>query len=214
MPVFPYKLRPAPPALAVLRADGESVLCEDGAVRTFDALPAGYRVWGSWERVSELWGDGLGEALCWEARPVRWRPQARPDEKSWINRPTDVRVLRIAWPEEDDDTALAGLLAWRTWLAGYGASPQGSLGSTSWSLLRATLRAPLWTNRGSSPPVPYVLGGRQELVSWIGRYEPARHYDLPAAYAAQLGAMRYGGHWAQVGKSYPYQAAARRRVLC
>lgn len=215
MPVFPYKVRPVPPLLAVLLEGGETALLEDGNECPLAELPEGYRVWGSWDMVNELWGDGKGEALCWRHRPVRWRP-TQLHEPKWKNRHNDVRVLRLGFPEEIDRT-IAGFIAWREWLQGYGAAPAGSLGSSAFSLLRATLRKPLWTSVGweaCGNPVPYVLGGRQELVKGPGAFEPARHYDLPAAYANELGAMRYGGHWAAVGRGYPYAMAARRGVLC
>lgn len=216
MPVFPYKVRPVPPLLAVLLDDGEQALCEDGKVRPLAELPPGFRVWGSWELVGELWGDGMGEALCWQGRPVRWRSVKHAGERRWKNRHTDVRVLRLSFPEEPEK-ALAGFVAWRGWLAGHGATPAGSLGSSAFSLLRATLRAPLWTSLGwaeCGTPVPYPLGGRQELVRGPGAFEPAQHYDLPAAYANELGGMRYGGHWVRVGPNYPYGPVARRGLLC
>lgn len=212
MPVFPYRKRPVPPSMALLCEDGLTALTEDAGVVALTELPEGYRVWGSWDRVTELWGDGLGEALCWQARPVRWRPW-QSEGPVWRDQPNDVRVLRVQFPEEDD-RALEGLVRWRDWLGQKGAAPAGSLGSSAFSLLRATLRKPLWTSVGNVPPIPYIMGGRQELVSAMGRYEPARHYDLPAAYAQALGQLRYGGAWATVGGSYPYAMVARRGVLC
>lgn len=213
MPVFPYKLRPVPPQVAVLLEDGEHALCEDGTTLPLPELPGGYRVWGDWDLVSRLWGDGQGEALCWRLRPVRWRLQRQPGEDSWVSRHTDVRVLRTGWPETPE-AAVAGLAAWRGWLASHGASPQGSMGSTSWSLLRSKLRGPLWMSVGELPPIQWIMGGRQELHAEMGRYEPARHYDLPGAYSTELGAMRYGGRWREVGKTYPYGLVARRGILC
>lgn len=213
MPVFPYKVKPVAPLMAVLARDGEDALCEDGSRVALDELPKGYRVWGGWDHVTELWGDGHGEALCWRQRPVRWRHRTHTAEEGWVSRHTDVRVLGTDWPETDE-AALEGLVAWRDWLAGHGASPMGSMGSTSWSLLRASLDKPLWTGVGEVPPIRYIVGGRQAMPAEVGRYGPVQHYDLPAAYASALGMMRYGGTWRAVGAKYAYQMVAHRGVLC
>ena len=104
---------------------------------------------------------------------------------------------------------------WRDWLADYGASPLGSLGSSGFSLLKATLRGPLWTGVGDRPPVRFTLGGRQELGpagrgAFEGRLE---HLDLPAAYARTLGSLRYGGWWRKVDVGYPWERAHARGAL-
>lgn len=212
MPIYPYRKRPAAPRMAVLLEGGEEVLTEDGTVLPWAGLPKEYRVWGSWDLVNVLWGDGMGEALCWQNRPVRWRPVQT--EGAWANMPNDVRVMRLPFPDDPTDT-LDAMVRWRTWLVACGAAPQGSLGSTAWSLLRATIRYPIYTSVGQVPPVPWIMGGRQQLVfERVGRHEPGYHYDLPAAYASQLGRMRYGGAWAEVGQGYPYMLTAARGVLC
>jgi hypothetical protein len=212
VPIFPYRKRPALTQLAFLLEGGERVQLEDGRVVPWAECPDTHRVWASWDLVNVLWGDGVGEALCWQNRPVRWRP-TRTDGP-WKNHHNDVRVMRLPFPEDVDEVVTA-FDRWRGWLARYGAAPQGSLGSSAWSLLRATIRYPIYTSVGQVPPIPFIMGGRQALaLDKVGRHEPGFHYDLPAAYAAQLGRMRYGGAWAQVSHHYPYQLTAARGVLC
>jgi hypothetical protein len=210
---MPYRRPPAAPRLGVICADGVTVLDEDGRRFPLAATPAGYRVYGSWERIGQLWGEGIGEALCWQHQPLRWRPQR--SDAPW-NAPGVVNIIRvIGWPE-DDLEALDALDRWRAWLLSEGAVPAASLGSTSFSLLRARLRRPLHIAAGwerCGPPFDYVLGGRQELVAQYGTYAPAAHYDLPAAYAYTLAHLRYGGHWVEVGPHYPLAGFAARGGL-
>lgn len=193
---MPYKLRPVPPQVALLHEDG-SVIAETGELLDLDALPAGFRVWGSYDTVRALMLDGRGEALCWNGEEIRWRHRPRPEETdSWKRRASDVHVVRLPFHQEPEPN-LRALTGWRDWLESYGAAPTGTTGSAAWSLLRARLTGPLWLGMGAAPPLRQTLGGRQELGpagqgSYAGRL---RLLDMPAAYARELGHLYYGGHW-------------------
>lgn len=197
--IEPYKLNPIPPAVAVLAGES-TALDEHGQLHELDELERGVRVFASWDQVHELVKAGVGESYCWDGEPIRWRHERVDDGPiGWTRRYTDVTVLRVSWPPEPE-RALLGLVGWRDWLARYGAAPQGSLGSSAMSLLRARLERPLWTARGQLPPIRWTLGGRQELLAEpCTVHEDARHFDLPAAYASTLGTMRYGGVWRELG---------------
>lgn len=194
MIVEPYKLRPVPPPVALL-TEGAGVLGEDGSIVAAGRREKGVQVWAPLERVQALLQSGRGKALCWRGQPIRYSPERDPGGYH-------VRVLASPFPT-DDDLAVAGLARWRDWLASEGAAPQGSLGSTSMSLLRATLAEPLWTGVpfASCPPVSFTIGGRQELgprgapAEYVG---DLRHFDLRAAYATLLGRLEYGGHWFKI----------------
>lgn len=149
-------------------------------------------VWASNDLVTGLLARGLGEALCWENKIIRWKPSGT---KQWI-----VRVLRTVCPD-DPEVALLGLCAWRDWLMEYGAAPAGSLGGSGMSLLKATLKEPLWTSAGDPPPITFTLGGRQVIGPRGAPAEfhgPLRHWDMQAAYARTLGNLRYGGWWRRI----------------
>jgi hypothetical protein len=119
------------------------------------------------------------------------------DADGWTVRPSDVAVLKLPFPPAGE--VLRALGSWRDWLAGYGASPAGTTGSAAWSLLRATLERTLFTSqpKRSLPPIPWTIGGRQELgPAGVGRFDgELEQRDLPAAYAAEVGNLRYGGSW-------------------
>lgn len=190
----PYRLRPVAPTVCYLEPDGR-IVSERGELIDPDRWPPGYRCWTSYDTARRLVIDGRGEALCWNREEIRWRHRAF-ERDEWRRRPSDVFVLKLPFPAETE-RALAGLVAWRDWLAGYGAAPTGTSGSAAWSLLRARLERPLWTAVGDTPPLLQTLGGRQQLGPagqgrFTGRLE---HYDLPAAYASELGRLRYGGRW-------------------
>lgn len=202
MIVDPYMVRPVAPFVAYLGPDGRAV-SEHGELLELDRWPAGYRLWASYETVYELVRQGRGEALCWRQEELRWRH--RRFEDGWTPRPSDAHVVKLPLPA-DVELCLRGLVAWRDWLASNGAAPTGSSGAAAWSLLRARLRRRLWAGVGDAPPLRQTLGGRQELgPAGKGRTGgPLEHLDLPAAYASELGHVRYGGHW---------QAARGRREL-
>ncbi len=187
MIVEPYKLRPVAPALALLREDA-TIVDERGQAINPGRIPKGVQVWASQERVTALLRAGVGSALCWRGQPIRYCLRSQ----------YDVRILALPFP--DDEKALAGLGRWRDWLASAGASPLGTLGSSSMSLLRSILEAPLWTSVpfASCPPIRFTLGGRQELgpagapAAYTGQL---RHFDMRAAYPRTLARLEYGGHW-------------------
>lgn len=206
--IDPYRLHPRPPAVAVLTDLGEA-LEETGELHDLEHLPPGVRAYGSWDVVDRLLSAGVGEAFYWDGEPTRWRHRTyHEDYGGWTRRASDVTVFRIPFPE-DDRKAIVGLADWRDWLAGYGAAPQGSLGSSAMSLLRATLADSLWTARGDLPPIRWTLGGRQELGTAVrSSHTGAHHLDLPAAYAQTLGELRYGGVWREVRPDQPERYAA------
>lgn len=189
--IEPYKRNPIRPTVAILTDKGR-VLDEHGRSYPATAIPDNTRVYVSYESVAELLHEGHGEALCWNGETVRWRPERL--EQEWKPRPTDVRVLRIQLPEDPTVTVQA-LARWNNWLASYGAAP-GSLGQSAFSLLRATLRRPLWLSCGQVPPITWTLGARIQLCTPPGLYDGRLvHFDLPAAYASTLGGIPYGGRW-------------------
>lgn len=212
MPVFPYKLRPVAPRVAVLLDEGAAFVEGMGTIE-LDALPADVRVFSDFDKVSSLLADGHGEALAWNLEPIKWRH--RRGASPWQQAPHDVRVVHVPFPDRAD-VALEGLRAWRDWLASYGASPLSSLGSSGFSLLRATLEEPLWTAVGEVPPFRFTLGGRQQMGPRGACHleGTVRNYDLPAAYAETLAGLAYGGHWRQVPPAaYPWQRTAERGQL-
>lgn len=212
--VTPYKRPPVAPVVAWLDATGR-VTSEHGEILDLDDWPADTRAWTDFDTARQLLLEGKGEALCWLGEEIRWRHR-RLDKDGWTNRRSDVAVLRLPFPE-DVEACLRALALWRTWLSGYGAAPTGTSGSAAWSLLRATLREPLYTGAGwrGRPErlLRGTLGARIELgPHGAGEYrtgfverDPSdphngggaalEHWDLPAAYASELGALPYGGQW-------------------
>lgn len=191
--------------------DEGTYLDEVGGVRCVSEAPQGTQVWAGFELVGQLLADCHGEALCWDAKPIRWAPVQ--DATSYT-----VRVLHAAYPAEPE-AALEGLCAWRDWLCSYGAAPGGSLGSSGISLVKATLEKELWTAVGDVPPVRFVLGGRQEWgAASEGRMTeyrgPLAHLDMRAAYARTLGEIRYGGSWHRVDpRRYPWHLDQHGKLL-
>ena len=207
--VDPYKRPPVPPTVCLLTPEGE-VLDERGRRVSFDEWPDGYRCWTDWDTARGLVHAGRGEALCWNGEAIRWRH--RRFEEEWRNRPSDVSVLKVPFPGSPRET-LRGLAAWRDWLAGYRASPNGTSGSAAWSLLRATLEAPLFCSFGERPRLVQTMGGRVEPgAAGAGAFEGRlAHVDLQAAYARELAELRYGGRWyasSDAGSWSPEQYAA------
>lgn len=193
MIVHPYKRTPEPPTVALLTAEGD-IVDEHGDGWAPAELPATHRAWCSYDVVRQLVADGRGEALCWNGEEIRWRHGRLEDE--WRSRHTDVSVLKLPFPDDDGRT-LTALADWRDWLARHGASPTGTTGAAAMSLLRAKLDEPLFCTMGDAPPLLQTMGGRIETGaagagSFTGRLE---QWDMPAAYAAEIGAMRYGGRW-------------------
>ncbi len=205
MIVKPYAVNPAPPRLALLLDEGK-VLDEDAGEQLLFGLEPGVQVWASQDRVLELLRQGIGAAICWRGQPIRF---ATPVTEGFR-----VRVMSMPFPA-DDGRALDGLRYWRDWLAGEGAAPQGSLGGTAFSLLRARVEREFWTMSPykQAPPLRFTVGGRQELgpraapAEYVGSL---RHFDMRAAYARTLAGLHYGGHW---HKLRPADATPRRLSL-
>jgi hypothetical protein len=198
--VGPYVRNPVAPVVAVMIPDdarGYLIVDELGRRWDADELVPEVRVWASYDVVHELVAAGHGEALCWNNEEIRWR-HARLDVDGWHTRASDVAVLKLPFPEDPRET-LRALARWRDWLGSYGAAPTGTTGSAAWSLLRARLERTLFTSqpKRSRPPIPWTLGGRQELgPAGAGRFDGRlEQRDLPAAYASELGGLRYGGSW-------------------
>lgn len=188
--VEPYRLNPAPPPLALLTDDG-NLLHEDGVRRPLRKLDTGVQAWGSPDVAGRLLRQGRGKGIIWASRIIRYQEAGR-----------SVRVAQLDFPDRERDS-IGGLIAWRDWLAAYGAAPAGSIGGTSMSLLRATLAGPLWTSvpEDQCPPIGVTMGGRQELGpagAPLERWGNVCHFDLRAAYASRLGALEYGGWWHRI----------------
>jgi hypothetical protein len=208
--VEPYKRPPAPPRVAVLTEAG-AILAEDGRwLDVEEGVASGYRVFAQWDVVKLMMYGGVGEALCWNNEEVRWRFLTHPEEEDWRARPSDVFVLRLPLSELLPPRAfLAGVVAWRDWLARWGASPTGTTGSSSMALLRARLERRVACGTGERPPFVQTRGGRMQLgPAGPGRYEGRLlQLDLPAAYARRIGATPYGGIWQAVehsGRRFDY----------
>lgn len=214
MPLNPYKLRPVPPEVAIL-LDEQTILDERGLERPIATLRPGETLYADGELIDDLIAEGIGEALCWRGQALRWRWVT--DGAPWNAKVPTAQAIRVGFPD-DPLEAVAGFRSWRDWLAGHGASPLGSLGSSSRSLLRATLEGPLWTNLGDVPRFVFPLGARQEDAWMDGLAHivegPLRLYDMPAAYAETLGGLRYGGDWRRVDhRVYPFERTHERGEL-
>lgn len=168
--IAPYVRRPPVYEVGILRADGTVAGGAD-------------RVYVGHDRAHALLIDGGADAVCWNGDPIRLRVGG-----------VEAIVLRVD-PPASDDAFLAGVVTWRDWLADHGAAV-GSMGSAAWSLLRATLREPIRTSWGSSPPLRGVVGGRQVMGVRPGRYAGELHHlDLRSSYPACIAELRYGGAW-------------------
>lgn len=197
--IEPYKRPPPVPMMGLMLPDG-TIFDELGRTVDLDAFPTReetgvtLRVFCSYDTARKLILEGKGEALCWNREEIRWRH--RKFEEGWKNRPSDVSVIKTPFPE-DSGKAIRALGHWRDWLASYRAVPIGTTGSAAWSLLRATLRRPLWLAVGEPPPLKQTLGGRQELgPAGAGSFRGSiEQLDIPAAYAWELGHLPYGGRW-------------------
>ena len=196
--IGPYKQWPKPVRVALLTlGDGGQPLLLDEKLRTrtlaeLQAEPR-WRIYTSPVTVRDLLHRDVGELLTWNGEQSRYRLQ-RVEGPGWKPQEHDIRVLNLPFPE-DALQALRALRRWRDWLWRYGAVP-GSIGQASWSLLRATLERPFWTNMGEPPPISFTVGGRIQMLAAQGEYQgKLAHLDLPAAYGSTLGELLYGGRW-------------------
>lgn len=192
--IRPYVRHPEPPHVALLTSAGDAI-SERGQVLDFENWPEDTLCWCDYDTVRTIVSEGRGEALCWNGEEITWRHR-RLDREGWTRRPSDVHVIKLPFYDQHELTVHA-LARWRDWLASYGASPTSTTGSAAWSLLRARLERPLWTAFGETPPLKQTLGGRQEIgPAGAGSFRgDLLQLDLPAAYASELGHLRYGGHW-------------------
>jgi hypothetical protein len=193
--IRPYVNARPRPVMAIATEPGW-VLNERGRrARVQTAIARDWSLWAEAEQLRAWTRAGQGSAVLWRFSVIGWAPDPRAER--W-----PVRALQVPVPA-DPGEAVEGLARWAGWLCEHRAAPAGSLGGSGLSLLRGTLRAPLWTSCGVLPPIRYTLGGRQQDGGHEGRpchYRGALlHCDRQAAYAATLAGVRYGGRWERFG---------------
>src|SRR6266542_601566 len=89
---------------------------------------------------------------------------------------------------------LESLILWRDWIEGCGGRVKSKTG-TAFSLLRASLDAPIHLNRGNVPDIPTIIGGRVHSCIGFDVLPEIEIWDISAAYARTLAAMRVDGKW-------------------
>lgn len=195
MIVRPYKRFHNRKRVALVDPEGRYI-DESGELLKPKELDSDYRCFCSWETARTLTIAGRGEALLWNGEHIRWRPYQYPDEESWVARPFDAYVLRVPmYPQ--NELNLAEIARWRDWLWQYRAIP-GTMGGSSMSLLKAHLHKPLYcSSQWDVSRLRQSAGGRiTNGPGGKGEYRGALyHWDLPAAYATEIGTLRYGGRW-------------------
>lgn len=199
MIVHPYKRFHKRKRIAFVDPEGEYI-DESGEVLDPKELDAQYRCFCAWETARVLTIAGRGEALLWNGEHIRWRPAQFPDEDSWNARPFDAYVLRIPMHERNEAN-VRELVRWRNWLHSYRAIP-GTMGGSSMSLLKARLNKKLVCSHSwDISRLKQSAGGRiTNGPNGPGDYSGVlTHWDLPAAYATEIGTVRYGGRWFQSG---------------
>jgi hypothetical protein len=188
MTLDPYKRPPAHRRVGLVLDDGRAVLEDGSRLAILGDVPRDVCLYADRQVATKFVMRGMGEAVCWNGVPVRWRPAFEPRGGVYL-----------FTGYGSDTPALDGLTRWRDWLASYGASA-GSIGHASFSLLRATLPEKVYTYGGDRPPIGEVVGGRQEAGVPAGLYGAFVHHDITAAYARTLGTMVYTGHWTVVDR--------------
>jgi hypothetical protein len=173
--------------MALVRSDGKTI-DEAGKVATIAATHPDAMIYADRAIASDEVIRGRGSFLRWNETPYRWEV----DDRSVI--------LLGNYPGDGPDV-LGGLIEWRDWLASYGARAS-SPRQASRSLLRATLRRPLYLD-GGAPTLGEVVGGRQAPIRPPGHYGAIEIWDMEAAYARTLGELTYGGSWHDVGPLRP-----------
>src|SRR5882672_9081471 len=171
--IAPYK-KPRPAFPVGLVGTDRRVTIETGARLKLADVPAGTVIYADRDLAKDRFltrGDGL--AVCWNGTPIRWEMDGRS-------------VLLLGGYPGDGDDVLAGLVAFRDYLATFGAAI-GSASSSSFSLLRATLVDPIRCQSGDVPTITEVMGGRQQGFVPPGHYADFESWDLAAAYASALG---------------------------
>src|SRR5215469_4717007 len=190
MIISPYKTRQIFLRVAYVTSDGR-YLTEYGEIRNPKRLIDNHKLkcFCTWDTAVQLANvEGRGEAMLWEGTHIRWRPFQFPTEEQWIFRGYDAIVLKTP-VHDDDELNLSELIRWRDWLYDNNARP-GTLGGAAKSLLKARLQKKLVCSRGwpqqriiQSAGARIVLGPAGQ-GTFIGRLT---HWDMPAAYAAELG---------------------------
>jgi putative intracellular protease/amidase len=181
--IKPYTRRPPHRTVAFLTGDGK-VLGEDGRRRR---TGGGAVVYTDLDRCNALLTKGHGKALTWNAKPIRL-----------VCDDYEAVVVQTGAIVNDDDVFMEGLVAWRDWVEDNGGGV-ASVGSTAWSLMRATLEHPFATNDGEVPPVRVLVGARvyQAVRSGTIRGE-LEHYDISAAYPRAMRGLTFGGGWRRI----------------
>lgn len=195
MIVRPYKRFHGRKRVALVTREGRFI-DESGEVLNPAELPFDYRCFCAWETARLLTLEGKGESLLWNGEHIRWRPFQFPDEDQWNARPYDAYVLRVPM-YENDERNLSEIVRWRDWLREYRAIP-GTMGGTSMSLLKARVKRPLYCSvQWDVKRLRQSAGGRiTNGPNGQGEFRGnLLHWDLPAAYATELGHVRYGGRW-------------------
>ena len=200
--IEPYRRSPKPRPIAIVRAD-RSVLDEAGDITTLADVDPRARIYADRDLVNPILHRGDGLAVCWNEIPIRWIADGRSV------------YLMGGYPGDRPDL-LAGLIMIRDFLAENGAG-MGSISSSSYSLLRATLDRPLKVWSGEDvPKISEVIGGRQEAFVDPGIIGAFDAWDLEAAYARALGDLVYPASWATWGtlpsERSPYPCFVRARV--
>jgi hypothetical protein len=197
MIISPYKT-PAPAHAVGFVMPSGRVVMEDGSRWRIGDLPpnahasryASVKLYADHHTiVSRFAMRGVGELDMFNGSWFAWWPD--PDH----------RVTLLKDDPGNGGDVLEGLVTFRNFLAARGASI-GSLGHSTRSLLRATLREPLRTGVGVEGPkgiIPDNIGGRQESYLPAGYYPSFLHVDLVAAYAQTLGHLHYdpGSAWTE-----------------
>lgn len=204
MIVTPYKKRPKAPRIAIVNDDG-NYIDEFGNVFPPSSEYKFKRneivCFILWDTAITLTKHGIGEFSNWNSKDTRWRATIYLEEQSWKSRPLDAGIIQLPISTNySHDNLLKEIVEFRDWLDDEGARAQCTFGSMSVSLLRATIRNPIFTGMGgrnNTPPIEYTRGGRQFIPDGgTGKYEGRIiNWDLPAAYASCLGHTMWNGHW-------------------
>jgi hypothetical protein len=197
--VRPYKRFHKRKRIAFVDPEGRYI-DESGEILHPNELDSQYRCFCAWETARKLTIEGHGESLLWNGEHIRWRPFQFPSEDGWNARPFDAYVLRVPMYEQSEHN-LREIVRWRDWLNRYRAIP-GTMGGASMSLLKAKIHKPLYCSANwDVSRLRQSAGGRITNGPFgSGEYTgQLAHWDLPAAYATEIGTVRYGGRWFQSG---------------
>lgn len=188
--IEPYKRHPGHRAVALMREDGR-LLVEDGrSVAPWQVSDHSTVIYLDSARCSRLLTRGWGSAMCWAGDPIRYYHDGG-----------EAIVLRSGIEVGDDEAFIEALAAWRDWVEAGGARV-ASIGSTAWSLMRATIPHPLATGAGEAPPIKVLIGGRQEMGGDAGTHRgDFTSWDLTAAYPQAMAGLHYGADWQRVPAS-------------